>query len=770
MNQFSNVFERMARGTSLGWQIGAGFAVVIAMTAGLTVLTVGKTSALHHHIDLIEVEGTQALLSLQTLETEFMRLRLRGYRAALSSSPDQAAPVLAELKESEESLVKVLEEVEGTSFGANHAKEVAAFAESLSSYRSYLPELSSRIQAGRFRQAVLLAEGPLRDRAKKGVEPALSALKDSVVADAHKVHVAAEQALNQTVAAGIGATLAALVIGLAICLSLARSISRRSAVVIQGMEDVSGKAIAPITQAIHRLKERDLSTLPLIHSPEVPVSGRDELCRIAGSLNTISGQAGDAGQALAAAIDSLKSALVASADQSMSVADCSAEVLALSGSSARSAGVVRDSMVQVATAVEQMSASAEEIASSSDKLAQAAQDATRHMDGLSTAVQLGLEAGAKQKEGAAQAQLNAAAGSDRLEQMLAAMAEVSQVVRQTKEVILRLGSQQQHIGSVVAAIEGIADQTNLLALNAAIEAARAGAHGRGFAVVADEVRKLAEQSAHATQEIAAQIDTVRAGIDEAVKAIDRSEDAVKASEVQGRQAHEAIVSLGGSSRAALELADAANARLDEITEVSLKVQDLVHQVAAVSQECAAGAQELSASTQQVSASSEEVTASASAQVDDLRRTAEVSERMMASADQLVLQVARFHLGEEVDIRLQVSGFKKAHQNWVRRIDAMIHDGRQVDPSTLVDHHSCALGRWLDGPGREIAGKLPEFAAIDRPHAEVHRRAAEAVRAWSSGRTDEAAQHLAALEAASREVVALLDRIEASKTQGLRLAA
>jgi methyl-accepting chemotaxis protein len=75
------------------------------------------------------------------------------------------------------------------------------------------------------------------------------------------------------------------------------------------------------------------------------------------------------------------------------------------------------------------------------------------------------------------------------------------------------------IGDVVRIIADIAAQTNLLALNATIEAARAGDAGRGFAVVAGEVKALAAQTAHATEQIAAQIAAIRAATGAAVTAM-----------------------------------------------------------------------------------------------------------------------------------------------------------------------------------------------------------------------------------------------------------
>ncbi|MGQ9369796.1 methyl-accepting chemotaxis protein [Azospirillum sp. ST 5-10] len=89
----------------------------------------------------------------------------------------------------------------------------------------------------------------------------------------------------------------------------------------------------------------------------------------------------------------------------------------------------------------------------------------------------------------------------------------------TNARVLGLADAAQKIGDVVQLITSIAGQTNLLALNATIEAARAGEAGKGFAVVASEVKSLANQTARATEDIAAQVAAIQEATGGVVKAI-----------------------------------------------------------------------------------------------------------------------------------------------------------------------------------------------------------------------------------------------------------
>lgn len=159
-------------------------------------------------------------------------------------------------------------------------------------------------------------------------------------------------------------------------------------------------------------------------------------------------------------------------------------------------------------------------------------------------------------------------------QTLRALEVSNEAVRQAQEAsgtVAGLVQQARQISAVVELISSIASQTNLLALNATIEAARAGDAGRGFAVVAGEVKILAAQTAKATSEISAHIQSVQA-----------------------------------SSEAAHRAIEAISATISEVNGISVSISAAVEEQAAVTNDMSQNMQEAAKGVEVITQSMEEV--------------------------------------------------------------------------------------------------------------------------------------------------------------------
>jgi methyl-accepting chemotaxis protein len=138
----------------------------------------------------------------------------------------------------------------------------------------------------------------------------------------------------------------------------------------------------------------------------------------------------------------------------------------------------------------------------------------------------------------------------------------------TNDAVKELDESSRRIGDVIKLITNIAAQTNLLALNATIEAARAGEAGRGFAVVAGEVKALSSQTAHATDEIRAQIIAMQSTTQRSIEAVSHIKQTIgEIGEISGAIAT-AVAEQGAATQEIARSAEvAARCASDAATEV-----------------------------------------------------------------------------------------------------------------------------------------------------------------------------------------------------------
>ena len=225
---------------------------------------------------------------------------------------------------------------------------------------------------------------------------------------------------------------------------------------------------------------------------------------------------------------------------------------------------------QITQAEHKVSGNAEQLSSGSQALAQGAteqasavEELFATLDDLSRNASRNVESAGAAPESARKARDQGTLSSEQMEQMVAAMRDITEA--------------SQKIGEIIKTIEDIAFQTNILALNAAVEAARAGSAGKGFAVVSSEVRSLAAAS------------------DRAAKATkDLIENSVAASE-RGRNI---VDEVSATLRTTLDLVVRSS---DQIGEIAKVVQGEAVTIAQVTE----GVSQVSAVVQTNSASSEE---------------------------------------------------------------------------------------------------------------------------------------------------------------------
>ena len=244
---------------------------------------------------------------------------------------------------------------------------------------------------------------------------------------------------------------------------------------------------------------------------------------------------------------------------------------------------LNNTMSQISQSSDQVASGSEQVSSGAQALSQGATEQASSIEELAATVN---EISSQVKQNADSAQnassrvnevgSEAAESNRRMQDMLAAMAEIS--------------DRSSEIGKIIKTIEDIAFQTNILALNAAVEAARAGEAGKGFAVVADEVRNLASKSAEASKNTAALIES-------SLKAV---ENGTKIADETAMSLNEVVTGVQDVTGTINEISNASEAQARSISQVTQgidQISSVIQTNSATAEESAAASEELSGQAQ-----------------------------------------------------------------------------------------------------------------------------------------------------------------------------
>lgn len=317
------------------------------------------------------------------------------------------------------------------------------------------------------------------------------------------------------------------------------------------------------------------------------------------------------------------------------------------------------------------------------------------------------------------------------EKALLRLAELLADIRRTGTLFETMAGQTSAFQSIVTGlsevvelITRIAKQTNLLALNATIEAARAGEAGRGFAVVASEVKTLSQQTAAATDTIRGQINELSRSFTEMLSTVAQSQATVSAVVTTAQEVHADFDGIDKEWHTVAQgISELASAMTQEKSAVELITRDMCR----------------------VRDKSDATFAAITALADQSDRNVKLVEDWRAELANESIENKVLYLA------------KADHCLWKKKLLDLAVGRSNLRSTDLADHTNCRLGQWYRTE-RERLHHLPVFRAIEKPHHEVHNFGIAAARCFEANRLEEGMAYVEKLEAASEEVLALLDQL------------
>lgn len=303
------------------------------------------------------------------------------------------------------------------------------------------------------------------------------------------------------------------------------------------------------------------------------------------------------------------------------------------------------------------------------------------------------------------------------EELTETASEGEKKVHEVLSVIDVLSKNVDAIKEAVIAINDISEQTNLLAMNAAIEAAHAGKAGLGFAVVATEIRKLSAvtkaDSSNIEKTLKSMIETLsnaRRTADEAGKAMKmiggKVEETTASFSLITKEMQELSTAsghIGKSVKTIVEGADSLNNRLFE----TYKHMDVLD----------SSTGEAKTKTDSIQTQSKNISDLARGEIKNLNKLVSCIRKIENTVSGCLTE-------QETGDAFPFASIVLGHLSWVTKAREIVNLEKIPDGSALAeqvpDHHTCQLGRWIEGPAKNTAAhKLQVFPQLVKEHEELH---------------------------------------------------
>jgi methyl-accepting chemotaxis protein len=312
------------------------------------------------------------------------------------------------------------------------------------------------------------------------------------------------------------------------------------------------------------------------------------------------------GNAFAKMVEGLGRLVRSVRDASAQVASASGQVANASDDSAKIGLQASSAIDEVTSTMHEMSVNVQNMVKSTQVQASSVSETSASIDQMVASIQRVADTAKVLLDISNRSREEVHSGIATMEKATDGLNRINATITSSGEIIGALGQRADDIGKIIEVIDDLAEQTNLLALNAAIEAARAGEHGLGFAVVADEVRKLAEKSAQSTKEISELIQSIQKEARKAVENMDRSTG---------------IVNEG------LDLGGELNGALRKISNVVTEVYKFAQEIGAATNEQSHGSSQIARATTRLNEITHEINSAVEEQASGAHAVVKAMERM-----------------------------------------------------------------------------------------------------------------------------------------------